>query len=76
VEEETMTGTLTEKQQRLKKSLYEIFNNEDFVVGIGSTIRGDDEAQEMLDFIESNEWKDPYELTVKALLIDHNRKQD
>ena len=71
-----MTGTLTEKQQRLKKSLYEIFNNEDFVVGIGSTIRGDDEAQEMLDFIESNEWKDPYELTVKALLIDHNRKQD
>ncbi len=69
-----MARTLTEKQRELKRSLYAIFDNEDFVVGIGSTLRGDDEVQEMLDFIDSGEWSHDYELLVKAIQIASARK--
>jgi|GEM_PF-5911576 len=69
-----MTGNLTEKQRKLKSSLYAILNDSDFVVGIGSTLRGDDEVQEMLDFIDSKKWSHDYDLFVKAIQIANARK--
>lgn len=69
-----MAGTLTEKQRELKRSIYAIFDNEDFVVGIGSTLRGDDEVQEMLDLIDSKMWSHDYDLFVRAIQIANARK--
>lgn len=65
---------LTEKQNKLRSALYEIFDVKDFVMGIGCTLQGDDEVQRMIDFINSGEWDGPSDLTVKALLIAQERE--
>ena len=66
---------LSEKQKKLKDALYSIWDDRGFVLGIGSTLKGDDEVQIMLAFLESGEWERPSDLTVKALFIARDRKK-
>ena len=42
---------LSAKQQELKDKLYAIYDNRDFVQGIGPILANDDEVQEMLDYV-------------------------
>ncbi len=64
---------LSAKQQELKDKLYAIYDNRDFVQGIGPILANDDEVQEMLDYVESGDWVTFSDLTLKALVINRDR---
>ncbi len=64
---------LTEKQAELKGKLYAIWDEPDFVGGIGTMLEGDEEVQEMLDYIDSGDWVNFSDLTLKALSINRDR---
>lgn len=65
--------TLSPKQQKLKDKLYAIWDNWEFVGGIGSLLKGDEEVQRMIDYIDSGDWVSFSDITLKALDIERNR---
>lgn len=69
-----MAKALTRKQRILAEYLFDVWDDRDFVLGIILMLQGDEEVQEMLDYIESKDWGSPSDLTIKALFIVEDRE--
>jgi hypothetical protein len=61
--------SLSKTKQTLKEKLYATWDDRDFVMGIGSMLVDDNDAQEMMDYLDSNEWNTFSDLILKALTI-------
>lgn len=68
--------TASDDRKALANELAAVWKDRDFILGILCFLDNDEEVNQMRNFVLSKEWNEPYELTVKALMIDHNRKQD
>lgn len=63
-------------KEKLKKRLYEILGDRDFVLGVVSPLDGESEMKQVLDYIEANEKVEPSQIILLAMSIDKDRGKD
>lgn len=63
-------------KEKLKKRLYEILDDRDFVLGVVSPLDGESEMKQVLDYIEANEKVEPSQIILLAMSIDKDRGKD
>lgn len=66
----------TEAREALAKSLSAILDDRDFILGVICYLDNDAEIDLMADFIGSNEWNHPSDITLKALEIANDETRD
>lgn len=59
----------TETGRKLYDLLTEIWNNDDFIIGILATVKGDKKRQQMIDLIEKDDITNDETLVLAALDI-------
>ena len=72
--ESSTNKSLSTKEEILVRKLISVWKDKEFVLGIICTLENDEEVQEMIDYIDSDEEKTPSDLTAKALYIANDRK--
>jgi hypothetical protein len=64
---------LTESEKQLVELLSEIWNNNDFIIGVLNSLENDDERKEVIEFIESNETVTTEQIDLLSLEISGSR---
>lgn len=65
---------LTEVEKKLVKKLRDIWNDKEFVIGVLSHLKDDEERGELIEFIDSND--DVTSETVTLLALDISQASD
>lgn len=64
---------LTETEKQLVELLSEIWNNNEFIIGVLNSLENDDERKEVIEFIESNEDVTTEQIDLLSLEISSSR---
>lgn len=64
---------LTETEKQLVELLSEIWNNNEFIIGVLNSLENDDERKEVIEFIESNEEVTTEQIDLLSLEINSSR---
>lgn len=71
-----MNSNLSKNEEILVRKLISVWKDEEFVLGIICTLKNDEEVQEMIEYIDSDEEKTPSDITTKALFVSQGIKNE
>lgn len=67
---------LTETEKHLLNLLRDVWDSNEFIIGVLNALKDDDERQEVIEFIESNENATTEEIDLLALDINQAREDN